>query len=107
MLVVPYRCRRRRCKSGLSPARRWLGQVDGGVSLALERALTDLTSRLTCGDAVTTFEEQHGRPVERTKAERVAYRVGDDALEYLQERRRLARQIQGREGRLVVVREPA
>jgi hypothetical protein len=80
----------RHCKSGLCPARRWLGKEDGGVSLALERALTDLTSRLTFGDAVTTFEEQHGQEVERTKAERVTYRVGNDALEYLEERGRRA-----------------
>jgi len=80
----------RHCKSGLCPARRWLGQEDGGVSLALERALTDLTSRLTFGDAVTTFEEQHGQEVDRTKAERITYRVGDDALEYLEQRRRQA-----------------
>jgi hypothetical protein len=150
----------RRCHSGLCPARRWLGKEDGGVSLALERALTDLTSRLTFGDAVTTFEEHHDQEVDRTKAERVTYRVGDDALEYLEQRRRRAlgeleveqrtvgveqlqmatdggilrvgelkrpssqevteetertavrnlpkgtRAIQGREGRLVVVREP-
>ena len=60
------------------------------MSLALERALTDLTSRLTFGDAVTTFEEQHSQEVERTKAERITYRVGDDALEYLEQRRRQA-----------------
>jgi hypothetical protein len=150
----------RHCHSGVCPARRWLGKENGGVSLALERALTDLTSRLTFGDAVATFEEHHGQEVDRTKAERVTYRVGDDALEYLEERRGKAlgeleveqrtsgveqlqmaadggilrvgelkrptsaevteetertpvrnlpkgtREIQGREGRLVVVREP-
>lgn len=87
-LTVPctyFYCRR--CKSGLCPARRWLGQENGGVSLALQRALTDLTSRLTFGDAVTTYREQHGHEVERTKAERVTYRVGREAEAYLAQRR--------------------
>ncbi len=80
----------RHCPQGVSPVRRWLGKEHGGVSLALERGLTDLTTRMTFGDAVDSMVEHHGQGVDRTKAERVTYQVGREAQEYLQQRRHLA-----------------
>lgn len=62
----------------------------GTVSLLLERALTDLTERVTFGDAVESLREQHGQDVDRTQAERITYRVGDEAEAYLMERREKA-----------------
>lgn len=82
----------RACHKGVNPVRRWLGKEHGGVSLALERALTDLTTRMTFGDAVDSMEEHHNQEVDRTKAERVTYNVGRDAEEYLEERRKRARE---------------
>ncbi len=81
----------RSCHRGVSPVRRWLGLEHGGVSLAFERALTDLTTRMTFGAAVDSMEEHHEQKVDRTKAERVTYRVGEEAQRYLQERRDSAR----------------
>lgn len=92
---VPFPCTYlycRTCRKGVSPVRRWLGLEHGGVSLALERALTDLTTRMTFGDAVVSMEEHHDQRVDRTKAERVTYRVGREAEIYLQERRKRARE---------------
>jgi len=80
------------CHQGVNPVRRWLGLEHGGVSLAFERALTDLTTRMTFGDAVDSMVEHHAQKVDRTKAERVTYRVGHAAQEYLQQRRNQARQ---------------
>ena len=80
----------RQCKRGASPVRRWLGLESGGVSLAFERALTDLTTRMTFGDAVVSMREHHEQQVDRTKAERVTYRVGREAEAYLQQRRQRA-----------------
>lgn len=82
----------RRCKQGISPVRRWLGVESGGVSLGLERAVTDLTTRMTFGDAVTSMKEHHDQTVERTKAERVTYAVAREAQRYLQERRDAAKE---------------
>ena len=82
----------RRCHKGVSPVRRWLGVEHGGVSLAFERALTDLTTRMTFGDAVDSMREHHNQDVDRTKAERVTYEVGREAQEYLQKRRHQARE---------------
>jgi hypothetical protein len=98
-----YYCRH--CKQGDSPVRRWLGKEAGGVSLQLERALTDLTSRLTFGDAVDTLMEQHGQEMDRTKAERVTYRVGDEALRYLDERRGKALETLGQEHHITGVKQ--
>ena len=80
------------CHQGINPVRRWLGMEQGGVSLAFERALTDLTTRMTFGDAVVSMREHHCQDVERTKAERITYQVGREAEIYLQERRNDARQ---------------
>jgi len=63
----------RACHRGTNPVRQWLGLEHGGVSLAFERALTDLTTRMTFGDAVDSMEEHHEQKVDRTKAERVTY----------------------------------
>jgi hypothetical protein len=83
----------RRCHQGISPVRRWLGMEQGGVSLELERMVTDLTTRMTFGDAVDSMQEHHGQELDRTKAERVSYRVGEQATQYLAERRTQARDV--------------
>lgn len=49
--------------------------------------LQDLTERVTFGDAVDSLREQHGQDVDRTQAERITYRVGDEADAYLSQRR--------------------
>jgi len=82
----------RHCKKGVSPVRAWLGLEHGGVSLAFERALTDLTTRMTFGDAADSMKEHHDQYVDRTKAERVTYQVGRDAEIYLKERRKNVRE---------------
>ena len=82
----------RTCHQGVNPVRRWFGLEHGGVSLAFERALTDLTTRMTFGDAVDSMLEHHNQKVDRTKAERVTYQVGHEAQEYLQQRRQQARE---------------
>ena len=82
----------RRCHQGVSPTRKWLGVESGGVSLGFERALTDLTTRMTFGDAVTSMQEHHAQEVDRTKAERVTYAVARDAQTYLAERRDRAKE---------------
>lgn len=81
----------RRCHHGVNPVRRWLGVESGGVSLGLERAITDLTTRMTFGDAVDSMREHHGQEVDRTKAERITYAVGSEAQAYLKERRHKAK----------------
>lgn len=81
----------RRCRQGVNPVRRWLGLEQGGVSLGFERAVTDLTARMTFGDAASSMAEHHGQTLDRTKAERVSYRVGQEATEYLANRRKKAR----------------
>ncbi len=82
----------RRCHSGISPVRRWLGVESGGVSLGFERALTDLSTRMTFGDAVISMDEHHEQEVDRTKAERVTYAVAREAEAYLAERRKQAKE---------------
>lgn len=82
----------RRCHQGVSPVRQWLGLESGGVTLGLERALTDLTTRMTFGDATTSMAEHHEQEVDRTKAERVTYAVARDAQVYLAERRHQAKE---------------
>jgi hypothetical protein len=76
------------------PVRRWLGMEHGDVSLGLERAVTDLTTRMTFGDAVSSMQEHHGQVLDRTKAQRITYRVGEQAAAYLGERRAKAREAQ-------------
>jgi hypothetical protein len=82
----------RRCHRGVSPVRRWLGAESGGVTLGFERAVTDLTTRMTFGDAVESMREHHDQEVDRTKAERVTYSVARDAETYLRERRDKAKE---------------
>lgn len=84
----------RGCGKGVNPVRRWLGVEHGDVSLGLERAVTDLTTRMTFGDAVDSMQEHHGQALDRTKAERITYRVGEQAATYLGERRAKAREAQ-------------
>jgi hypothetical protein len=82
----------RRCHVGVNPVRRWLGLEDGGVSLGFERAVTDLTTRMTFGDAVDSMREHHDQQVDRTKAERVTYAVAREAEAYLKARRDKAKE---------------
>ena len=82
----------RRCHQGESPVRKWLGIEAGGVSLGLERALTDLTTRMTFGDATESMREHHQQELDRTKAERITYAVARDAETYLAGRRDTARE---------------
>lgn len=83
----------RRCHHGESPVRRWLGVESGGVSLGLERALTDLTTRMTFGAATESMHEHHSQDIDRTKAERITYAVARDAQDYLAKRRREAKEL--------------
>src|SRR5487761_2787750 len=83
----------------------WLGVEDGGVSLRLERALTDLAERMTFGDAVDSLREQQGQEIDRTQAERITYRVCDQAAAYLAERRESALNTLGQEMRAVGVEQ--
>ena len=82
----------RRCHQGASPVRRWLGIESGGVSLGLERAVVDLTTRMTFGDATDSVREHHGQSIDRTKAERITYDVAREAESYLANRRHEARE---------------
>jgi hypothetical protein len=90
----------RHCHRGESPVRKWLGVNDGGTSLQLERCLTDLTERMTFGDAISSMQEQHRQEIDRTQAERITYRVGAQASEYLDEKRKQAVAKLGQEGRI-------
>jgi hypothetical protein len=92
-----YYCRD--CHLGESPVRRWLGVEQGDVSLELERALTDLTERMTFGDAVNSLQEQQHQALDRTQAERLTYHVCDEAETFLAERRQQALDRLGQEGR--------
>lgn len=82
----------RRCHQGASPVRRWLGIESGGVSLGVERAVVDLTTRMTFGDATDSMREHHGQNIDRTKAERITYAVAREAESYLTNRRHEARE---------------
>jgi hypothetical protein len=75
----------RSCHLGDSPVRRWLGVEHGDTSPQLERSLTDLSARMTFGDAVASLEEQQRQVLDRTQAERITYRVCDEAEAYLAE----------------------
>jgi hypothetical protein len=91
--VVPFLCTYfycRVCRLGESPVRRWLGIEEGATSMVLERKLTDLTERMTFGDAVRSLEEQQGQCMDRTQAERITYGVCDEVEIYLAERRQQA-----------------
>ena len=54
---------------------------------------------MSFGDAVVQMEEQHGQEVDRTRAERVTYAVGDDAVLYLEEQRAKVLATAAEEGR--------
>jgi len=75
------------CQAGDSPMRRWLGIHDGEVSLGVERAVTHLTMKETFGESASQLKEQHGQEFDRTKLERITYRVGAEAEHYLELRR--------------------
>jgi hypothetical protein len=72
--------------------RQWLGFESGGVSLGVERALVDLTTRMTFGDATESMREHHHQDIDRTKAERLTYAVAREAERYLAERRTEAKE---------------
>jgi len=81
------------CRAGDSPMRRWLGIHDGEVSLGVERAVAHLTMKETFGEAASQLQEQHGQEFDRTKLERITYRVGAEAERYLELRRTEMRRI--------------
>ena len=83
--VVYYYCRR--CRRGQAPLRQWLGIHDGSASGGFARALVSLCLLRSFGEAAQQMEEQHGQPVDRTRAERVTYEVGKEAQRYLLARR--------------------
>lgn len=85
MEVWRYRCRT--CRTNRSPVREWLGLKAGMTTGGLDRALTALSTELSFGQAAAQMLEQHGHEVDRTLVERRTYAVGQDAVEYLQERR--------------------
>jgi hypothetical protein len=87
-LCVYFYCRR--CRQGRSPVRRWLGLQDGGTTFGLERSVTNLTTQVTFGETVRQMKEQHGQELDRTFAERLTYRVGEHAEQYLAYRRQKA-----------------
>lgn len=81
----------RTCRRGEAPVRRWLGVEHGDVSQGFERVLTDLTERMTFGDAVNSLREQQHQELDRTQAERITYQVGEEAEVFLAQRREQAR----------------
>jgi hypothetical protein len=60
--------------------------------MGLERALVDLTTRMTFGAATESMREHHGQEIDRTKAERITYVVARDAQHYLAKRRHEAKE---------------
>ena len=83
----------RKCCTGDAPMRRWLGIHSGQVSMGVERDVTNLTTKLTFGESAKQMEEHHGQEMDRTKLERVTYNVGEEAVEYLAERRDRLRRV--------------
>lgn len=83
--VVYYYCRR--CRVGQAPLRQWLGIHDGSASGSFCRALVALCLLRSFGEAAEQMKEQHGQEVDRTRAERVTYQVGQQAQRYLLARR--------------------
>lgn len=88
---VYYYCRE--CRVGDAPMRRWLGIHTGEVSMGVERDVTNLTTKLTFGEAAKQMEEHHSQEMDRTKLERITYRVGREAVEYLAQRRSRLRRV--------------
>lgn len=87
--VVRFRCRS--CKTSRSPVREWLGLQSGMTSGGLDRAVTALSTEMSFGRAAQQMEEQHGHVVDRTLVERRTYAVGEEAMEFQQERRQARR----------------
>lgn len=87
--AVRFRCRS--CKTNRSPIREWLGLQSGMTSAGLDRALTALSTEMSFGRAAKQMEEQHGHEVDRTLVERRTYAVGQEGMEFLQERRQARR----------------
>jgi len=83
--AVRYRCRR--CGTSRSPIREWLGLESGMTTAGLDRAMTALSTEVSFGETAKQMKEQHGHEVNRTLVERRTYAVGQDAVEYLAERR--------------------
>lgn len=83
--AVHYRCRR--CGTNRSPIREWLGLHSGMTSAGLDRAMTAMSTEMSFGQTAKQMKEQHGHEVDRTLVERRTYAVGQDAVEYLAERR--------------------
>lgn len=82
--VQRYRCRT--CRTNRNPIREWLGLESGATTAGLDRALTALATQMSFGAAAQQMAEQHGHEVDRTLVERRTYAVGQDAVEYLEER---------------------
>ena len=87
--AVPFRCRQ--CKTSRSPVREWLGLQSGMTSAGLDRAVTALSTEMSFGRAAKQMQEQHGHEVDRTLIERRTYAIGNEAMEFLQERRQTRR----------------
>lgn len=87
--VTRYRCRK--CKTDRTPVREWLGLESGMTTGGLDRALVGLSTEMSFGRAAKQMEEQHGHAVDRTLVERRTYAVGQQAVEFLEERRRMVR----------------
>jgi len=87
--VVRFRCRS--CKTSRSPVREWLGLQSGMTSAGLDRALTALSTEMSFGRASKQMQEQHDHEVDRTLVERRTYAVGQEATEFLRERRQTRR----------------
>jgi hypothetical protein len=82
--VCRYRCRA--CRTNRCPVREWLGLESGATTAGLDRALTALSTQMSFGAAAQQMAEQHGHEVDRTLVERRTYAVGQDAVDYLEER---------------------
>ena len=83
--VWRYRCRA--CLTNSSPIREWLRLESGATTAGLDRAVTALATQMSFGASAQQMQEQHGHELNRTLVERRTYTVGQDAVEYLAERR--------------------
>lgn len=85
--VTRYRCRA--CGTNRAPMRDWLGVTAGTTTGGLDRSVSSLATEMSFGRAARQLEEQHGHAVDRTLVERRTYAVGQNAIEFLAERRAL------------------
>lgn len=83
--VTRYRCRA--CGTNRAPMREWLGVTAGMTTSGFDRAATALATEMSFGRAAHQLEEQHGHAVDRTLVERRTYAIGEEAIEFLAERR--------------------